>query len=321
MPWWGWTVLGATLGVGLDLLVQWGRVRLGARPGPYVLAPCRVCGTPVPTATWRCYACRSWLRRPIARGILSVLQVPAFVGGFVLLLVALVLFGIFWAFLLIVGPVLRLGPMRPVVRGTRRIWRALFGPPGSWRGVRERRAYWWRGGRLVEHYLIPLGAGSPGAMAGDILENAIGGRDVPGAWRGAVVWLREPDAVISSSFLAGTHLTEVGATHTWVDRGTFHRVELAPIREWVGWRGTRQDLEALGDLYMSIAGGSGLVAVGTGADRAPPLWGPATGEAPVAWIRLDTTHGGTGWDVDLHWELWYDPESVPSEVLIRSDRR
>ncbi len=316
MAWWIWVIMGTVLAAGLDLVIQWVLVRLGPKPERYEETDCPHCGARIPRATWRCWRCRRWVRRRLSAAVLSVLQIPAFVGGVVLLLVILALAALYWLFLWAASALGR-HLFRPLMQGSRRVWRALFGPLGRWRGRREAGRYWWRGGREVLRYRIPIEVGSPGSAAGEILERSIGERELSGAWRGAVVWLREPDAVIDSAFLAGTHLTEVGQTTSWVDRGTFHRRDLAPIREWVGWRGTRPDLEALGDLYLSIAGGVGLVAVGTGNDRPPRSWSDEPGEAPLAWLSMDSTHVGTGWDVELHWNLPYDPLPLPEELAVR----
>jgi hypothetical protein len=88
---------------------------------------------------------------------------------------------------------------------------------------------------------------------------------------------------------------------------------LEPVREWVGWKGTRQDLEALGDIYLAVPGGIGLVAIGTGCDRPPDEWSEEPGEHPPAWISLETFRDGSGWSAMLHWDLPYPPDPVPGE--------
>ena len=314
MPWWGWIVIATLLGAGLNLLIQWARVRLRDHAGPYPLIACPHCEAMIPLATWRCWRCRRWVRRRGTARVLGVLQIPAFIGGAVLLVPLLVISGLVWLLLKGAGRRASRDPLRRWTITFHRLRRALLGPPARWYGPRERQAYWWTGATELTQYRIPLTGGSAAARIGEMLERAIGRRDLPGAWRGAVLWLREPDAVIRDDFLAGTHLTEIGSTSTWVNRGTFHRVDLAPLRDWVGWRGTRQDLEALGDRYLSIAGGTGLVAVGTGNDRPPPTWGPGPGEAPPAWVSVATTHGDRGWEVNVHWNLWYPPEPIPESL-------
>lgn len=314
MPWWGWLIAGLTLAAGLDLVVQWVWVRLRPPPTYDNLVDCPRCGTTIPRATWRCYRCRKWIRRRGSVLVLSILQFPAFLGGLVLLILLLAFSAIAWAALFLVGPLTRSRPVRTPARWLVRAWRTLLSPVRRLWGRKEKKAFWRKGGERIFRFRIPVEGGNAGGQIGILLETMVGGREVPGAWRGAVVWLREPDAVVTGAFLAVTHLTEAGSAGGWVDRGTFHRVVLHPVREWVGWRGTRQDLEALGDLYLSIPGGVGLVAIGTGDDRPPVEWGPERGDSPPAWLRLETFSDGGGWSAVLHWNLSYDPAPAPPDM-------
>jgi len=311
LPWWLWLVIALVLAAGLDLIIHWVWVRLRRPPDYGPTVHCPVCGAAIPAQTWRCYKCRHWVRRRGLAVLLSILQYPAYLGGIILLLLLLILSAVYWLVLLLLGPILRARVWRRLRHGFTTLWRILLGPVRRWWGRRERRAYWWRGGERVFRYHIPQASASPGAMVALLLETTIGDREVPGAWRGAVVWLREPDVVVDSAFLAQTHLSEIGASADWVDRGTVHMVALVPTRDWVGWRGTRPDLEALGDYYLAHSGGIGLAVLGTTADVLPNDWIP--GESPSVWVSMEKSRSWPGWNAYLHWNLPYDPYPVPPD--------
>jgi predicted nucleic acid-binding Zn ribbon protein len=316
LPWWVWLIIGLVLAAGLDLVIHWVWIRLRPPPeyGPTIHCP--FCGAAIPEQTWRCYKCRRWVRRRGLASVLTIVQYPAYLGGVILLVVLLLLSALSWLVLLLLGPILRARVWRRLIHGFAALWMTLLSPVRRWWGRRERRAYWWRGGQRILPFFIPQVSQSPGSTIAWLLETTIGGREVPGAWRGAVVWLREPDRIVDDAFLAQTHLSEVAASADWVDRGTVHKVDLEPTRDWVGWRGTRQDLEALGDHYLARSGGIGLVALGTGDDRLPVEWVP--GESPTVWVSMEKSRSLPGWNAFLHWNLPYDPHPVPPEQGIRS---
>jgi predicted nucleic acid-binding Zn ribbon protein len=315
LSWWIWLIFGLVLAAGLDLIGHWIWIRLRPPPeyGPTIHCP--VCGAAIPEQTWRCYNCRRWVRRRGLALLLTILEYPAYLGALILLVALLLLSAISWLLLLLLRPIFRARVGQRLISGFVALWTTLLSPVRRWWGRRERRAYWWRGGQRTLRFFIPLESRSPGSMIAQLLETTIGGREVQGAWRGAVVWLREPDPIVDDAFLAQTHLSEIAASADWVDRGTVHKVDLEPTRDWVGWRGTRQDLEALGDLYLARSGGIGLVALGTGDDRLPVEWAP--GESPTVWVSTEKSHSLQGWNAFLHWNLTYDPYPVPPELGFR----